>query len=77
MQIVVKTEHFQNGSEWDFKLKFKAHASVFLPPRRLNFQFCPSSKIHGFFAVDLKPNGDDEVTAGTRLSIFIQDFFFS
>lgn len=32
------------------------------PPHRLNFQFCPSSKIHGFFAVDLKPNGDDEVT---------------
>lgn len=28
---------------------------------RLNFQFCPSSKVHGFSAVDLKPNGDDEV----------------
>lgn len=28
---------------------------------RLNFQFCPSSKVHGFSALDLKPNGDNEV----------------
>lgn len=27
----------------------------------LNFQFCPSSKVHGFSALDLKPNGDNEV----------------
>ncbi|XP_041122673.1 E3 ubiquitin-protein ligase HECTD1-like isoform X6 [Polyodon spathula] len=27
----------------------------------LNFQFCPSSKVHGFAAVDLKPNGEDEM----------------
>ncbi|XP_058843630.1 E3 ubiquitin-protein ligase HECTD1 isoform X1 [Acipenser ruthenus] len=27
----------------------------------LNFQFCPSSKVHGFTAVDLKPNGEDEM----------------
>uniref|UniRef100_A0A8C1EAI7 E3 ubiquitin-protein ligase n=1 Tax=Cyprinus carpio carpio TaxID=630221 RepID=A0A8C1EAI7_CYPCA len=26
----------------------------------LNFQFCPSSKVHGFSSVDLKPNGEDE-----------------
>lgn len=31
---------------------------------RLNFQFCPSSKVHGFSAVDLKPNGDNEVRTG-------------
>lgn len=35
-----------------------------LPLLRLNFQFCPSSKVHGFSAVDLKPNGDNEVRAG-------------
>ncbi|KAG9480960.1 hypothetical protein GDO78_010299 [Eleutherodactylus coqui] len=27
----------------------------------LNFQFCPSSRVYGFSAVDLKPNGEDEV----------------
>ncbi|XP_041131233.1 E3 ubiquitin-protein ligase HECTD1 isoform X9 [Polyodon spathula] len=27
----------------------------------LNYQFCPSSKVHGFTAVDLKPNGEDEM----------------
>ncbi|XP_069807303.1 E3 ubiquitin-protein ligase HECTD1 isoform X4 [Dendropsophus ebraccatus] len=27
----------------------------------LNFQFCPSSRVYGFSAVDLKPNGEDEM----------------
>ncbi|XP_075469295.1 E3 ubiquitin-protein ligase HECTD1 isoform X10 [Ascaphus truei] len=27
----------------------------------LNFQFCPSSRVYGFTAVDLKPNGEDEM----------------
>ncbi|XP_023376931.1 E3 ubiquitin-protein ligase HECTD1 isoform X5 [Pteropus medius] len=27
----------------------------------LNFQFCPSSRIYGFTAVDLKPSGEDEM----------------
>lgn len=36
---------------------------TFLSFSRLNFQFCPSSKVHGFSALDLKPNGDNEVRA--------------
>ncbi|XP_056666402.1 E3 ubiquitin-protein ligase HECTD1 isoform X7 [Monodelphis domestica] len=27
----------------------------------LNFQFCPSSRVYGFTAVDLKPRGEDEI----------------
>uniref|UniRef100_F6QKD9 E3 ubiquitin-protein ligase n=1 Tax=Xenopus tropicalis TaxID=8364 RepID=F6QKD9_XENTR len=27
----------------------------------LNFQFCPSSRVYGFSAVDLRPNGEDEM----------------
>ncbi|XP_060129069.1 E3 ubiquitin-protein ligase HECTD1 isoform X7 [Zootoca vivipara] len=27
----------------------------------LNFQFCPSSRVYGFTAVDLKPGGEDEL----------------
>ncbi|XP_072478608.1 E3 ubiquitin-protein ligase HECTD1 isoform X6 [Notamacropus eugenii] len=27
----------------------------------LNFQFCPSSRVYGFTAVDLKPRGEDEM----------------
>lgn len=38
---------------------------------RLNFQFCPSSKVHGFSTVDLKPNGEDEVEHYCCLPFFI------
>lgn len=31
----------------------------------LNFQFCPSSRVYGFTAVDLKPGGEDEVEEQT------------
>ncbi|XP_024133712.1 E3 ubiquitin-protein ligase HECTD1 [Oryzias melastigma] len=41
----------------------------------LNFQFCPSSKIHGFFAVDLKPNGDDEMVSLENAEEYVELMF--
>lgn len=36
---------------------------------RLNFQFCPSSRVYGFTAVDLKPGGEDEVVNNSNMGI--------
>lgn len=44
-----------------FTYLFVAHLNFFVFFIRLNFQFCPSSKVHGFSSVDLKSNGEDEV----------------
>ncbi|KAM9354686.1 E3 ubiquitin-protein ligase HECTD1 isoform 2-T2 [Pholidichthys leucotaenia] len=41
----------------------------------LNFQFCPSSKIHGFSAVDLKPNGDDEMVTMENAEEYVELMF--
>uniref|UniRef100_A0A131YX37 E3 ubiquitin-protein ligase n=2 Tax=Rhipicephalus TaxID=426455 RepID=A0A131YX37_RHIAP len=48
-------------------LAFPTHDGTGMPTRvedlGLTFQFCPSSKVYGFDAVDLKPGGEqDEVT---------------
>ncbi|XP_061675274.1 E3 ubiquitin-protein ligase HECTD1 [Syngnathoides biaculeatus] len=41
----------------------------------LNFQFCPSSKVHGFSAVDLKPNGDDEMVTMENAEDYVELMF--
>ncbi|XP_014350279.1 E3 ubiquitin-protein ligase HECTD1 isoform X6 [Latimeria chalumnae] len=41
----------------------------------LNFQFCPSSKVHGFAAVDLKPNGEDEVVTIDNAEEYVELMF--
>ncbi|XP_077476679.1 E3 ubiquitin-protein ligase HECTD1 isoform X1 [Stigmatopora argus] len=41
----------------------------------LNFQFCPSSKVHGFSAVDLKPNGDDEMVTAENAEDYVELMF--
>ncbi|XP_072221524.1 E3 ubiquitin-protein ligase HECTD1 isoform X2 [Leuresthes tenuis] len=41
----------------------------------LNFQFCPSSKVHGFSAVDLKPNGDDEMVTMENAEEYVELMF--
>uniref|UniRef100_A0A3B4G597 E3 ubiquitin-protein ligase n=1 Tax=Pundamilia nyererei TaxID=303518 RepID=A0A3B4G597_9CICH len=41
----------------------------------LNFQFCPSSKVHGFSAVDLKPNGDDEMVSMENAEEYVELMF--
>ncbi|XP_034015677.1 E3 ubiquitin-protein ligase HECTD1 isoform X3 [Thalassophryne amazonica] len=41
----------------------------------LNFQFSPSSKIHGFSAVDLKPNGDDEMVMMENAEEYVELMF--
>ncbi|XP_067334930.1 E3 ubiquitin-protein ligase HECTD1 isoform X2 [Channa argus] len=41
----------------------------------LNFQFCPSSKVHGFSAVDLKPNGDDEIVTMENAEEYVELMF--
>ncbi|KAJ8391415.1 hypothetical protein AAFF_G00090450 [Aldrovandia affinis] len=38
----------------------------------LNFQFCPSSKVHGFSAVDLKPNGEDEMVTMDNAEEYVE-----
>ncbi|KAM8917345.1 E3 ubiquitin-protein ligase HECTD1 isoform 3-T3 [Spinachia spinachia] len=38
----------------------------------LNFQFCPSSKVHGFSAVDLKTNGDDEMVTMENAEEYVE-----
>lgn len=41
----------------------------------LNFQFCPSSKVHGFSAVDLKTNGDDEMVTMENAEEYVELMF--
>ncbi|XP_053365632.1 E3 ubiquitin-protein ligase HECTD1 isoform X5 [Clarias gariepinus] len=41
----------------------------------LNFQFCPSSKVHGYSAVDLKPNGDDEMVTLDNAEEYVELMF--
>ncbi|XP_036397798.1 E3 ubiquitin-protein ligase HECTD1 isoform X4 [Megalops cyprinoides] len=41
----------------------------------LNFQFCPSSKVHGFSAVDLKPNGEDEMVTMENAEEYVELMF--
>ncbi|XP_042563023.1 E3 ubiquitin-protein ligase HECTD1-like [Clupea harengus] len=41
----------------------------------LNFQFCPSSKVHGFAAVDLKPNGEDEMVTMENAEEYVELVF--
>nr|XP_015205637.1 PREDICTED: E3 ubiquitin-protein ligase HECTD1 isoform X8 [Lepisosteus oculatus] len=41
----------------------------------LNFQFCPSSKVHGFTAVDLKPNGEDEMVTIDNAEEYVELMF--
>uniref|UniRef100_A0A1A8DKU8 E3 ubiquitin-protein ligase n=1 Tax=Nothobranchius kadleci TaxID=1051664 RepID=A0A1A8DKU8_NOTKA len=41
----------------------------------LNFQFCPSSKVHGFSAVDLKPNGDEEMVTMENAEEYVELMF--
>ncbi|RXN20737.1 E3 ubiquitin- ligase HECTD1 isoform X1 [Labeo rohita] len=41
----------------------------------LNFQFCPSSKVHGFSTVDLKPNGEDEMVTMENAEEYVELMF--
>ncbi|GAA6103136.1 E3 ubiquitin-protein ligase HECTD1 isoform X3 [Tachysurus ichikawai] len=41
----------------------------------LNFQFCPSSKVHGFSTVDLKPNGEDEMVTLDNAEEYVELMF--
>ncbi|XP_060736190.1 E3 ubiquitin-protein ligase HECTD1 isoform X4 [Tachysurus vachellii] len=41
----------------------------------LNFQFCPSSKVHGFSEVDLKPNGEDEMVTLDNAEEYVELMF--
>lgn len=41
----------------------------------LNFQFCPSSRVHGFSAVDLKSNGDDEMVTMENAEEYVELMF--
>ncbi|XP_039598295.1 E3 ubiquitin-protein ligase HECTD1 isoform X8 [Polypterus senegalus] len=41
----------------------------------LNFQFCPSSKVHGFSVVDLKPNGEDEMVSIDNAEEYVELMF--
>ncbi|KAG1971589.1 E3 ubiquitin-protein ligase HECTD1 [Pimephales promelas] len=41
----------------------------------LNFQFCPSSKVHGFSSVDLKPNGEDEMVTMDNAEDYVELMF--
>uniref|UniRef100_H3CA85 E3 ubiquitin-protein ligase n=1 Tax=Tetraodon nigroviridis TaxID=99883 RepID=H3CA85_TETNG len=44
-------------------------------PPLLNFQFCPSSKVHGFSALDLKPNGDNEMVTMENAEEYVELMF--
>ncbi|XP_073205041.1 E3 ubiquitin-protein ligase HECTD1 isoform X10 [Lepidochelys kempii] len=41
----------------------------------LNFQFCPSSRVYGFTAVDLKPNGEDEMVTMDNAEEYVELMF--
>ncbi|XP_070283574.1 E3 ubiquitin-protein ligase HECTD1 isoform X5 [Myotis yumanensis] len=41
----------------------------------LNFQFCPSSRIYGFTAVDLKPSGEDEMVTMDNAEEYVDLIF--
>ncbi|XP_065451480.1 E3 ubiquitin-protein ligase HECTD1 isoform X8 [Chrysemys picta bellii] len=41
----------------------------------LNFQFCPSSRVYGFTAVDLKPNGEDEMVTIDNAEEYVELMF--
>ncbi|XP_025058270.1 E3 ubiquitin-protein ligase HECTD1 isoform X6 [Alligator sinensis] len=41
----------------------------------LNFQFCPSSKVYGFTAVDLKPGGEDEMVTMDNAEEYVDLMF--
>ncbi|XP_074959387.1 E3 ubiquitin-protein ligase HECTD1 isoform X11 [Phalacrocorax aristotelis] len=41
----------------------------------LNFQFCPSSKVYGFTAVDLKPGGEDETVTMDNAEEYVDLMF--
>ena len=41
----------------------------------LNFQFCPSSRIYGFTAVDLKPSGEDEMITMNNAEEYVDLMF--
>ncbi|XP_058913186.1 E3 ubiquitin-protein ligase HECTD1 isoform X8 [Kogia breviceps] len=41
----------------------------------LNFQFCPSSRIYGFTAVDLKPSGEDEMVTMDNAEEYVDLMF--
>lgn len=41
----------------------------------LNFQFCPSSKVHGFSSVDLKSNGEDEMVTMENAEEYVELMF--
>ncbi|XP_043929755.1 E3 ubiquitin-protein ligase HECTD1 isoform X1 [Protopterus annectens] len=40
-----------------------------------NFQFCPSSKVYGFTALDLKPNGEDEMVTIDNADEYVEAMF--
>ncbi|XP_032086354.1 E3 ubiquitin-protein ligase HECTD1 isoform X6 [Thamnophis elegans] len=41
----------------------------------LNFQFCPSSRVYGFTAVDLKPGGEDELVTMDNAEEYVDMMF--
>ncbi|XP_053140304.1 E3 ubiquitin-protein ligase HECTD1 isoform X8 [Hemicordylus capensis] len=41
----------------------------------LNFQFCPSSRVYGFSAVDLKPGGEDELVTMDNAEEYVDLMF--
>ncbi|XP_033000015.1 E3 ubiquitin-protein ligase HECTD1 isoform X9 [Lacerta agilis] len=41
----------------------------------LNFQFCPSSRVYGFTAVDLKPGGEDEMVTMDNAEEYVDLMF--
>ncbi|CAI5764122.1 E3 ubiquitin-protein ligase HECTD1 isoform X10 [Podarcis lilfordi] len=41
----------------------------------LNFQFCPSSRVYGFTAVDLKPGGEDELVTMDNAEEYVDLMF--
>nr|XP_033808047.1 E3 ubiquitin-protein ligase HECTD1 isoform X5 [Geotrypetes seraphini] len=41
----------------------------------LNFQFCPSSRVYGFTAVDLKPNGEDDLVTIDNVEEYVELMF--
>uniref|UniRef100_UPI00358F4BE9 E3 ubiquitin-protein ligase HECTD1-like n=1 Tax=Myxine glutinosa TaxID=7769 RepID=UPI00358F4BE9 len=49
------------GKDSLLKIHFKAAFKTDGDGGRLTFQYYPSSKVYGFSAVDLKPNGEDEM----------------
>ncbi|XP_072425083.1 E3 ubiquitin-protein ligase HECTD1 isoform X6 [Chiloscyllium punctatum] len=69
------SEDEKNTQLQELTLKNRSGPPLGIEDLGLNFQFCPSSKVHGFTAVDLKPNGDDEMVTIDNAEEYVELMF--